>query len=169
MTLDEELADARVTFPNFPEEVFTLWLDDRIRQNGWPPAGIEWSGFFEGQPIAYWQSLQWRRERLTLTFEELTPTTFMIVMQLVEAAIGKSNMMSRYIPNTAERFMSCLGYVQSNETTPGVVILHRSDLGIFVIDGNHRIAALLAFQAGASLGTPPLPVEAWVAGKVSDP
>lgn len=40
---DEALADARrVTFPNFHEPVFTLWLNDRIRQNGWPTAGLEW-------------------------------------------------------------------------------------------------------------------------------
>jgi hypothetical protein len=44
MTLDEALADARNTFPAFPDDAFVLWLDDRIRSNGWPPAGIEWGG-----------------------------------------------------------------------------------------------------------------------------
>ena len=66
MTLTEALADARNTFPNFPKEVFTLWLDDRIKQNGWPPEGIEWQGFLFGESPDYWKSLEWAKQIVTL-------------------------------------------------------------------------------------------------------
>lgn len=163
MTLDQALADARATFPNFPDEAFTLWLDDRIRQNGWPPSGIEWAGFLDGKPIDYWQSLMWQRSTVTLTPEDLSSNGINLVTQLIEAASGVKNIMARYIPNTAERFISCLTYIRANATTPGVVLLHRSEDGMSIIDGNHRIAALMAFQGQFSGEIPPLPIEAWVA------
>lgn len=163
MTLDQALADARTTFANFPEEAFTLWLDDRIRQNGWPPSGPEWAGFLDGRPIPYWQALRWQRASVTLTPDDLTPTGFALVTQLVQAADGTKNIMASYIPNTAERFMSCLRYIKDNATTPGVILLHRTEVGVSIIDGNHRVAALLAFQACIPGGAPPLTVEAWVA------
>jgi hypothetical protein len=163
VTLEEALADARATFPNFPEQIFTLWLDDRIRQNGWPPIGIEWAGFLDGKPITYWQSLLWHRAQVILRPEELSATAFSVVMQLVEAATGKSNMMSSYIPNTAERFNSCLQYILKNATTPGTIILHRSAMGTSIVEGNHRIAALLAAQSKMPPGSSLLPFDAWVA------
>ena len=163
MTLDEALADARATFPKMPADAFTLWVDDRIRSNGWPPVGIEWAGFLDGKPLTYWQALEWQRESITLRPEELTPNAFSLVMQLVEAAQGRPNLMSQYIPNTAERFKSCLEYIQANGTTPNVILLLRASEGIVIIEGNHRIAALLAYQSQLPKGSSLLRVDAWVA------
>ena len=163
MTLDEALADARAVFPKMPSDAFTLWLDDRIRNNGWPPAGIEWAGFLDGKPISYWKELHWQSESVTLRPEELTPNAFSLVMQLIEAANGSSNLMSKYIPNTVERFKSCLEYVRMNKTTPGIILLLRASEGVAIIEGNHRVAALLAYQSLLPEGSPPLRMASWVA------
>ena len=56
---------ARKTFPSFPNQVFELWLDDRVREKGWPPQGIEWWSFLAGESIEYWQALTWSRELVT--------------------------------------------------------------------------------------------------------
>jgi hypothetical protein len=138
-------------------------LNDRIQSNGWPPAGIEWAGFLDGKPLSYWKALKWQKESVTLRSEELTPSGFSLVMQLIEAANGYSNLMSKYIPNTVDRFKSCLEYVRMNGTTPGVILLLRTSEGTAIIDGNHRIAALLAYQSLLPEGTAPLRMASWVA------
>lgn len=161
--LEQALASARNTFTNFPDEAFTLWLNDRVRENDWPPRGLEWEGFLFGKSINYWQTLQWQRHTLTLTPEELSSASYALAIQLIQAASGKSNQLSAYISNTAERFRSCLDYIQAHGTTPGVVLLLRNEDGISVIEGNHRIAALIAFQLLRPVDSPALSFEAWVA------
>jgi hypothetical protein len=163
MTLDEALADARNTFSAFPEDAFVLWLDDRIRSNGWPPIGIEWEGFLYGKPISFWQGLKWHQEVLSIRPEDLTQTAFDLIMQIIQAGTGQRNLMSWYIPKTADRFKSCLAYVRTNTTVPGTILLLRDLDGLYVIDGNHRIAALLAVQSELPSGYAPLSFSAWVA------
>ncbi|MDX2220312.1 MAG: hypothetical protein SF172_14950 [Burkholderiales bacterium] len=161
--MDEALADARAVFSSFPEPIFDLWLDDRIRQSGWPPNGIDWNGYLDGRTIAYWQALNWMRTRTSVKVEELSHNSLALVGQITAAAAGVANAVSCYIPNTAERFRSCLQFIQQNATTPGTVILHRSEAGLFIVDGNHRIAALLAVQSQLSTSASPLLFDAWIA------
>ena len=165
MTLDQQLADARRTFPGYPEEVFRLWLDDRIKANGWPPAGIEWQGFLFGHGISFWQSITWHRQNVSLTANDLSRESFRAIHQIVDAgANGTRNPMSMYIPNTVERFKSSLEYIKSNGSTPKTILLLDTPEGYDIVDGTHRVAALLAIQ---SCIDPPLqpspPVDAWVA------
>ena len=168
MTLDEALASARLTFPGFPTEVFKTWLDDRIKQNGWPPSGIEWEGFLLGRSVREWQSFIWQRERLSITFSDLSETANNTVRLLISAgALGQNNIMSAYIPNTKQRFASVLEYLKDQHCLPGTIVLLRSAGKFYIIEGNHRIAALLALP---HLGSPfntltDAPVEAWVASE----
>lgn len=163
MTLEQALLDARATFPNFPEAAFKLWLDDRIRSNGWPPAGIEWQGFLCGKPLSVWQTLQWTLERITVGPDDLAKTSFDLIMEIIEAGLGRTNLISQYIPDTAERFYSCLECVKSKGTTPGTVLLLRSAKGYDVIDGSHRMAAFLAVQNKLPVNSPELFIDAWIA------
>jgi len=163
MNLSEALADARCTFPNFPDEVFTLWLEDRVKQSGWPPEGIEWQGFLFGQSPEYWKSLQWSKLTLTVSPELMASKSFSLAMHIIEAGKGTKSILSAYIPNTADRFKSALSFVTENATTPGTPLLLLAQDGIEVIDGNHRIAALLAVQSHMPIGTPDLPFTAWLA------
>ncbi len=144
MTLEEALANARNTFPDFLPEVFTLWLDDRIKKNGWPPSGIEWQGFLLGESIEYWQQLSWDEAQMTLKPSDLGPMSLRIAVQIIEAAQGKNNLISAYISNTRERFQSSLQFVIEHRSLPSKVLLLRGPDGLEVIEGNHRIAALLA-------------------------
>ena len=163
MTLTEALADARNTFPNFPEEVFTLWLDDRIKQNGWPPEGIEWQGFLFGKSPDYWKSLEWNKQFVSLRPEGMASKSLMLVMQIIEAGRGTKNLLSTYIPNTSERFKSALSFIKEHATTPGTPLLLSTEDGIEVVDGNHRVAALLAVQNQLPAGTTELPLSVWLA------
>ena len=85
-------------------------------------------------------------------------------MQIAEAgAKGRKNLLATYIPNTAQRFKSCVDFIRSNGVTPGTILLLHGDQGYDVIDGNHRVAALLVLQSQVDTEAPAKPVEAWVA------
>jgi hypothetical protein len=164
MTLEQALSDARATFPNYPEEIFHLWLDDRIRSNGWPPIGSEWDGFLFGKSISDWQTFTWHQEYLFLTECDLTETSFSLVLQITDAGVnGTNNLVSNYIPDVIERFNSCVEYIRSNNSTPGKILLLRCGRVYHVVDGNHRVAALLALQSQTSPFETIGPVLAWVA------
>ena len=163
MNLEDALAHSRMTFPSFPEEVFTLWLEDRIRSNGWPPCGLEWLGFLFGESIAFWQKLHWEERIMTLGVGDLAPRSLALSTQIVEAGIGRKNWMTDYIPNTAERFLSCVQFIRDNNSVPGKILLLASPDGYEVIDGNHRIAALLAVQSQFSARSMLVPLQAWLA------
>lgn len=163
MNLEDAFAHSRMIFPSFPEEVFTLWLEDRIRSNGWPPCGPEWLGFLFGESITFWQNLHWEERTMTLGVADLAPRSKMLVSQIFEAGIGRKNLMADYIPNTAERFLSCVQFICDNNSVPGKILLLASHDGYEVIDGNHRIAALLTVQSQFSAKGTLLPLQAWLA------
>ena len=71
----------------------------------------------------------------------------MLVMQIIEAGKGTKNLLSTYIPNTSERFKSAVSFIKEHATTPGTPLLLSTVDGIEVVDGNHRVAALLATQS----------------------
>jgi hypothetical protein len=163
MNLEDALAHSRMTFPSFPEEVFSLWFEDRIRSNGWPPCGVEWWGFLFGESITFWQNLHWEERTMTLGMADLAPRSLALAVQIVEAGIGRKNLMANYIPNTAERFLSCVQFIRDNNSVPGKILLLASHGGYEVIDGNHRIAALLAVQSQFSARSMLVPLQAWLA------
>jgi hypothetical protein len=163
MNLPQAFANARSTFPNFPEEIFRLWLDDRICHSGWPPNGPEWEGFLFGRCISRWQQVVWEKDSFAIAPDSLSSTAFTFIRLIVDAAVGdRENVMSMYIPDSKDRFNSALSYVQKNGVLPGTVLLLEGADGYDIVDGNHRIAALLANWSQTSQVQPPN-VNAWVA------
>jgi hypothetical protein len=162
MTLDEALADARRVFPNFPPELFTLWLDPCIRHHGWPPRGFAWDGFLFSLPLAFWQSVRWQEDSgLVLQPGQLGHKSAQLSRLITEAGSGQRNLLSQHMPDTGQRFRTALAHVEREATTPGRPLLLVLPEGIEVIDGSHRVAALLAAQARQPLQAP-LRFTAWV-------
>lgn len=144
MTLKEALASARATFPNFPPDVFSLWFDDRIKQSGWPPSGLEWEGFFLGRSVKSWQAYAWQRDTVQLRAQQFSTSALRTLMLIIEAGVyGRENWITAYIPNTVERFISSVNYIKTDGKVPGTLVLLRGADGYEVVEGNHRVAALL--------------------------
>ncbi|MGC1320917.1 MAG: hypothetical protein WA849_01920, partial [Candidatus Udaeobacter sp.] len=53
---------ARSMFPLMPEEVFELWLDERIESNGWPPSGDRWRGALCELSTTTWSAMEWEKK-----------------------------------------------------------------------------------------------------------
>lgn len=142
-----DFQNARMTFPNMPEEVFTLWLDGRILANGWPPKGIEWAGFLLGKSVSEWQQINWTKRKVSISWEALGVLSQQNVNMLIDGNVNeRSNLMTAYIPDTKERFRSITKYALEHQNVPGTLVLLKSGTKYEVIEGNHRVAVLIALQ-----------------------
>lgn len=159
--------EARGALTNCPEEVFTLWLDDRILMNGWPPSGTEWCGFLRGYSLEYWKNLKWVKRSTSLSYDLLSFASQEIVDSLLEANLyDRPNHISEYVPNSKKRYAMALKYIMEQRALPGPVILLNEGQSFEIVDGCHRISALVALQRSTTLqDRVPEEIQAWIAQK----
>lgn len=155
---------ARRDLASVPAEVFELWLDERISKHGWPPAGPAWEGALAGVGLDYLKSLRWVKEQLPLTPQDLGPRSLDRALRILDADVhGKRNQVANGIPDSARRFATMWEFIQSHGKLPAPLVLVSTFEGYEVVEGNHRVAAMLwcAAQKGTE-GFFPGQVEAWV-------
>jgi hypothetical protein len=155
---------ARLSLPNMPEEIFQLWLDERIKTNGWPPAGIEWGGFLRSFPLAVWQRLEWFKADVDLKLSDFTSDAQYIFGGLAAANIlGQRNEFSLYLGNSKSRIQSIGAYLRQFRALPSILILIDCGPALEVVDGFHRLATFFFLKAnGFSDDVLPIRQRAWV-------
>lgn|GEM_PF-1377939 len=139
---------ARVLFPNIPEEIFTLWLDDRIEANGWPPITSVWDAAFRYKDLRFWHRLDWSKRTIKLDLQDFTRLSQEIINKLIEANfLGRPNDLSACMGDASRRKLkSILEYMTLNQTLPGSIILFRDGHLYEIVDGSHRLAAFFLFS-----------------------
>ncbi len=138
----------RELFPQFPEDIHSLWFDGRVRSNGWPPVGPAWMGALRGRSIEYWQALVWQKEKVRLRSIPFSDDSAEIIQGLCRAAIfNESNIYSRTITDLKPRFFSFVLYLRQHRRFPVPPILLRDGAIHELVDGCHRIAAYFAVTA----------------------
>jgi hypothetical protein len=164
MTLD--LISVRSLFPRMPREVFDLWLIDRIKTNGWPPAGKEWAGFLCEHSIEYWQRLSWTKQAVDLASQQIAHPSSLAVANLAQAFRTRTpNVVTSYVGDSFERFTRMNHYVHQHGQLPGDVILIEEMPGSYnVVDGCHRMAVFLVTKTMI----PVRPLSAWVGRQLPD-
>jgi hypothetical protein len=137
-------------FTNMPEEVFNMWLAPFVEKIGWPfsdltsdLSGTRWEILLGHIPLSDWYQSLWLRydvdwDRIKLNF--FTKVTITAVLQ--HCANGRATG-TETIENTKERFWSCVQFIEVHQEIPKPIIALLRNNEIEVVDGNHRIAALL--------------------------
>ena len=166
------LATLKESLPNFPDEVLETWLLPFAKLRGWPPFlsdGVtpshDWAYLLLAEPYAYWISLEWNIETISLEPGELTPGSSYTVGQLGMARfMGERNTYSD-IDNSQQRFDRVLKYVREKKSYPVPPVLVRRADGLHVVDGNHRVTAYFTvLSERMHTGLQPLPpMRYWVA------
>jgi hypothetical protein len=146
---------ARKIFSNFPEEVFSLWLDERIRQYGWPPGGDAWDRTLVGYPLLYWRKLIWVEKEVPLAFDLLGPLSRRTVNGLMAAnVLGKPDASAEAAGdtplntpgNSKERFYSIFKHVVEKWGVPGKLVLLDEGGYCEILAGCHRMAVVCAMR-----------------------
>ena len=156
----------REFFPNMPSEVFDSWIAPLISGKGWPFKSIEddlqstsWR-FVLGldHTLKQWHECEW--ELITINLAEAKFTNGS--MDMFKAIIGNAAYgvptETADIENTVNRFRACTAYIQKHGNIPLPIIVTNINGGYFVMDGNHRMAAVAHHNPPSNLGIP-----AWLA------
>jgi len=163
---------ARILLSNMPEEVFTIWFDDRIKEAGWPIEGPLWERLLNWHSESDFAMLLWRKERIPLDhLNNLGERSRQIVIGLIEAnTCGVINEYSRSIPDTKYRFNRILQYVMRNKNLPQPVILIHEGENYELLDGSHKLSVLFKMAEYRELYEYlPQKIEAWIAYKNDSP
>jgi hypothetical protein len=142
-------SDPKDIFPKMPAEVFDLWIRPHISAYGWPFTaqnlrleGTKWSAFFTGYSLQQWTAFDWY-----LTTVRLVPGLFHEeTMQRIEWVVGACafdyKTPTAKLENTKERFRACTAFIEQHGKFPQPVVGLSSALGLEIVDGHHRLAAL---------------------------
>jgi hypothetical protein len=154
-------------FPKMPQEVFGLWIAPHISVYGWPfvsvkdsLSGTSWQSFFLGRSLEHWANLDWQLSSITPSETVLFADTIWRIEGIVGyCAYGRRTSQSN-IHETEKRFLACASFIKEHRKFPCPIVgIARPDC-IELIDGHHRMAALL--YLGGPKGTP---IPTWIASK----
>ena len=135
--------------PNFPTELLSEWLLPYANTEGWPPApraGDEPQGrcryLIRKKSLDYWKTVAWRSIERHVSYSDLHKQNQEVVLLMVLGAVtGHSNLYSNSIPDLKQRFYRILEHLRSRGTLPCPPALMAEPGGLTVLDGNHRMAA----------------------------
>jgi hypothetical protein len=140
----------REFFPYMPDEVFEMWLEPFIQQFGWPftkitddLSGTGWSILLRDNSLHDWNQLIWSRLDVEFTKIDFAIETREVIQSIIGHCVHGLPTRTANPQNTKERFTACTEFVRLHNTIPKPILVISRNNKIKVIDGNHRIAALL--------------------------
>lgn len=138
------LTDLQNLFPNFPEEVLTLWLLPYAEgeRMGLPPTHPRWDAILHQHDLQFWQQKQWTREEQN--FNEVTFSASTLEMTpVMRSSYRFEQGAPMYTPEAQRdrRYLDPLEYLVNHGTFPEPICLLEEEGAHTVIDGSHRFAA----------------------------
>jgi len=146
--------DPKGVFPDMPQEVFDLWIQPCLEDYGWPfqsadapLAGTQWEAFFAGRTLRQWAQFAWQLVRvephpLRGVFH---PDTVWRVQGIILHCVYALKTDMADIQDTRDRFAACAAFIAATGRLPAPLVgVHdEHPHGLELVDGHHRLAALL--------------------------
>jgi len=142
--------DIKADLPDWPDEVIEEWLLRLANRpdTGWPPpddvSQHAWGPILGWRPLAWWKNVTWKLEDHDVGFDALCAGTKQLTARIADD-IEKGNAAD----NSEARFAEALNHLAKTGAFQKPLVVMKLDDGLSVIDGNHRITALVACQAQA--------------------
>jgi hypothetical protein len=140
----------REFFRYMPDEVFEMWLAPFIQQIGWPfteitddLSGTRWSTLLRDIPLDVWNQLIWSRVDVEFSKIDFAAFNRLAFEDIIGHCVHGRSTAAANLPNTKERFRTCAEFIRVHQTIPKPIAVMSRNNKIEVIDGIHRIAALL--------------------------
>jgi len=162
---------ARALFPNMPDGVFNIYIASLIeRGEEWPFESLDqasspwvrrWEQNFDHQSIKTISQLSWERHKIRFPFGLFSPRSQGIITALIQHHTGVEFYTAiTKIADSRNKFFRARDYIARTGQMPVPVILQRDPpLGIRILDGNHRLAAMASFPNANECV-----VDCWVGG-----
>lgn len=152
-------------FPYMPDEVRELWLEPIAECYGWPFQSLDdsthdtkWRYVLPKLSLRELADFRWERKDINFATKPLCQESLRTIKGLYdEHVIGRATLYAN-VAGTKERFRACADFISKHRTMPKPVILRDTGDCYELLDGNHRIAAMLAVGLHEAFDVP-----AWIA------
>ena len=134
----------KADLPNTPDDIINTWLLTYFKKLGWQPKiDNDWRYILGvGRGLEFLQSMQWHKDCIEITPNNLTPKSLGIIIDLFNTHVLRQHTVySVMMGDGLGRFNRCVAYLKEYGEFPCPVILEQTDNGYRVLDGNHRITA----------------------------
>lgn len=141
----------KALFPKMPDQVIEIWIAHGVDAYGWPFESVDqsligttWDGFFGRRSLAFWANADWTLISLRVEEAIFHPDTVNRVRWIADNCTLGLKTPTTNVENTQKRFWTAASFIRANGRLPCPVVATTSAEGIDIMDGNHRIAALVA-------------------------
>jgi hypothetical protein len=140
--------DIKKDLPAWPDDVVEQWLHYFANEPdcGWPPPDPlgehRWNGLLGGKPLSWWKQVTWAKKKVSCGLNDLAAKAKADVADIVDRMnAGTAD------DTTKRRVAQPWVYIRDNGVFPRALITMQRTDGLSLIDGSHRMAAFVMFQA----------------------
>jgi hypothetical protein len=134
-----------------PDEVFKSWLEPIAIEYGWPfnsPSDHidetnKWSSALGRRSLIFWVSALWEFKKINLAMTPLCNISCVRIRGIINFCEHGIPTLTAGVAGTVERFRACADYIRLNGGIPSPIVVMLRDDRLEIIDGYHRIAALI--------------------------
>lgn len=133
-----------------PDEVFEMWLQPIAKNYGWPftspfddTEGTKWAGVLRGASLNFWVCAEWARKQINLAADPINRHSEYLIRTLLYGYTNSVPTLIADVADTEKRVRTCADYIRINGNIPKPIIAIIRGAEVEIIDGYHRIAALL--------------------------
>jgi hypothetical protein len=152
-------------FTTLPCQVCELWLDPIVERYGWPfqsvdetTHGTEWRWVLPRMNLRQLAEFEWKREDVDFATKPLCQESLRTIRGLYQQHVLGLDTLFTSVAATQERFRACAEFILEHHTLPQPVILRDLGDSFELLDGNHRITAMLSVGLNVAFHVP-----AWIA------
>jgi hypothetical protein len=155
----DDVEKARQMFCKMPPEVFDLWIGPGVKNHGWsflstPEPSTKFERIFSGSSLRDWVTLNWNFTSLPLKQSIFHPQTVARAEAIIGHCVRDEQTVTANLHNSKKRFWACAAFIGMNRTVPQPLIAVNLAMDFEIVDGNHRIAALIHLGFGESFQIP---------------
>ena len=139
-----------------PDEVFDQWITPQILANGWPFVGLDepmtrpgWAEYFRNQKLEFWANVNWKltsSKRIDLKFPPTTNNNTSEIIEYCRVFFKTKVMPKTRVPYSIERSSACANFIRAHGKLPKPLVCFVQSDKLILLDGQHRIAAMDAFN-----------------------
>lgn len=131
---------ARKDLPKIPPEIFSLWFDQIIENNGWVPESPPWPDVLS-IPVRAFADYNWREANVDITQVVWGPRSQETFNGLIDCHFrGIHNHYISIFRDSQAKFREITAYLTAQKKLPSKLTLLKTPRGHELLDGFHRVA-----------------------------
>lgn len=141
--------EIRTSLPDWPDDVISLWLAPLAQRSdtGWPPPSpivrSAWRHILAGHDLEWWKPVRWVLQEEPIAQESLSARDQATASKMYRAYFADEFNEFVMIPTGRDRVLRAAEYTLAHGTWPQPPVALRAADGLQLVDGHHRLVALL--------------------------